>query len=85
MRFSDFVGEIIVLLVPRFNGNNVLYARLMDVEENGIWVESQTVTNAILQALPTSTDPEQLVVLFWGACRASRFGSLCHPPYFRGT
>jgi hypothetical protein len=64
MKFSDFVGQTIVLLVPRFNGNTVVYCKLLGVEESGVWVESQTVTNMLLQALKAQTAPKSLVWFF---------------------
>lgn len=63
MKFSDFVGQVIVLLVPRFS-SSIVYAKLLGVEDNGIWVESQAVTNAVLQALKVPTAPKSVLWFF---------------------
>ena len=61
LRFSDLVGEIIVI---RFSDIDInLTAKLLGVDVAGIWIESQKVTDELLDVFGVQ-DSRNTLVLF---------------------
>ena len=48
MQLSDFVGEQIAILIPRFDDARYHRVKLNGVEAGGIWIESQEFTDEVL-------------------------------------
>ena len=64
MQFKELVGTEISLKIPRLQSMGYLNGKLLGVEPSGLWVESQQITNEILEAIGLSTSPRSLV-FFW--------------------
>ena len=65
MQFADFVGTEVLLLVTGLSkDSHRVYQRvkLHGVEAGGLWIESQTLTNSILQTLGIPSAPKTLVL-----------------------
>ena len=64
---KDFEGQIITLILPNPNRQGGLQreaVKLLTVEDSGIWVENQTLTNETLQALQLPAT-EQVAAFFY--------------------
>lgn len=62
MQLSDFVGQPIRLLVPFLDRATIQNVTLLGVEAGGLWIQSQTFTNAVLQKLGVATSPKTQVL-----------------------
>lgn len=58
---KDMIGEIIVAHVPLFHKTKWQRLKLLDVETAGIWVESQSITESILQASGVTSSPKTMI------------------------
>ncbi|MGA2772114.1 MAG: hypothetical protein ABSG26_14965 [Bryobacteraceae bacterium] len=62
MQLSDFVGQPISMLIPFIHQTALQKVNLLGVEAGGVWIESQTFTNAVLQKLGVPTSPKTSVL-----------------------
>jgi hypothetical protein len=64
VQFADLIGQQILVLIPKINTTLYQKVKLHGVEAGGLWLESQDVTNALLQTLGAPAT-EKTVVFFW--------------------
>jgi hypothetical protein len=62
MKLADLVDQTVLALIPRIHQTQYQRVKLLDVEQGGIWIESQAITNALLQAGGVATAPNTLVI-----------------------
>lgn len=62
MQLSDLVDGTILLTIPKVHPSRWLEVRLRGVEAGGIWIESQELTNQILQNAGASSAPRTPIV-----------------------
>src|SRR6266567_3044195 len=66
-KLKDFEGEVITLILPNPNHPNGLHrekVKLLTVEDAGLWIENQTLTNEVLDAMKLPVT-KQLAVFFY--------------------
>ena len=54
MNFSDLIGENVVAMVPIIHSKTFQLLKIHGVEAGGIWVESETLTDSVLQTIGAS-------------------------------
>jgi hypothetical protein len=60
---KNMVGEMIILRVPVLEPEEMAMVKLHAVDPNGIWIESQDFTDAMMTKLPlTASAPEMLLI-----------------------
>ena len=64
MELRDLIGQTILVLITRLHPTRYQKVKLLGVEAGGIWIESQDVTNAILQLFGAASAPTTLVLFF---------------------
>jgi hypothetical protein len=64
LQFSDLIGQQIALILPLVSNEILQFVKLVGVESNGLWVESQAATNVLLQKAGAPTAPRTLVLFF---------------------
>jgi hypothetical protein len=64
VKFEDYIGQQIKLFIPRISGTVLQDVKLLGIEASGLWVESQTMTNAALEILKVATAPKTFVYFF---------------------
>jgi hypothetical protein len=60
----DMIGETITALIPVLDGKIMQQVILHGVEQGGIWVESQNLTNDFLSQVGASTAPKTMIIFF---------------------
>jgi hypothetical protein len=63
MLFSDLIGQTISAVIPKAHPTIFQRVKVRGVEAGGLWIESQSFTNALLQAAGLSAS-DKTVVLF---------------------
>jgi hypothetical protein len=58
---QKMIGQTIVASVPAIGGVKLQKLKLHGVESGGLWVESQTVTNALLTRVGVSAAPKTMI------------------------
>jgi hypothetical protein len=61
MQFAELVGQQILLNIPRLDQTHYQKVKLIGVETGGLWLESQALTNCVLQARGVPAAPKTLV------------------------
>ena len=61
MKFENLIGQRIVLLCPD-SDQKIHAVKLVGIETGGLWIESQELTNLLLQAVGLPTSPETPVL-----------------------
>jgi hypothetical protein len=64
MQLSDYIDQEIVLLIPFIDAKVQQKVRLRGVEAGGIWVESQTLLNLLLNSISYASASKSLVFFF---------------------
>jgi hypothetical protein len=65
MQFSELIGHEVLMLAPSFelaNPTKCIPVKIVGVESGGLWIESQVVTNALLQSIGMATAPKTPVL-----------------------
>jgi hypothetical protein len=63
VQFSELVGERILLVAPKLLGETTIQeVKLIGVEAGGLWIESQFITNSLLQSIGKAASPKTMVV-----------------------
>lgn len=71
MNFSELVGTVILLRMERVDQKSeILKVKLVGTDPGGIWVESQEITNTVLQTIG-AVSGEKTPVLFFPYHRIS--------------
>jgi hypothetical protein len=70
MQFSDFVGQEIVVLIKQISPTLLQKVTLLGVENGGIWVHSQELTNKMLSQLGHASAPTSMA-FFYPYCEIS--------------
>ena len=60
MQFADLVGQNVSILVPVIHATKLQNVKIVGVENGGIWIESQTLTNLALASLKIPASPTGL-------------------------
>jgi hypothetical protein len=62
-RLQALVGQYVFALIPHLNGEAYLRVKLLGIEAGGIWIESEKVTQLVLERLkmPTAKTPTLFV------------------------
>jgi hypothetical protein len=60
MQFADLVGKNVSILIPVIHATKLQDVTIVGVENGGIWIESQTLTNFALQSLKIAASPKSL-------------------------
>lgn len=58
MQLSDFIGQVILVMIPFLDKSGIQKVKLLGVESGGIWIQSQHATNFILQKGGLATSPK---------------------------
>ena len=61
MEFKDYIGDVLLMLAPRWHPTELQTVKLLGVESRGLWVENQEMTNAILQRFKSPASPRSVV------------------------
>ena len=61
MQLADFIGQTISMSIPRIHPVIWQQVKLHGVEAGGVWIESQAITNAVLQHAGVPAAPKTLV------------------------
>jgi hypothetical protein len=64
MKFENLIGQHILLKVHRIDPTVYQHVKLLGVEAGGLWIESQTLTNAMLQAMGVASAPKTAAFFF---------------------
>ncbi len=62
MQLSECIGQQIGIFAPRLHAGKFLEVKLHGVEAGGIWIESQGLTNEVLETMGLSSAPRTLVL-----------------------
>jgi hypothetical protein len=60
-KLSEMIGEVILAYVPIFDKVKFQELKLHAVEPSGIWVESQSMINTVLEHAGVSSAPKTLI------------------------
>ena len=58
MQFQDYIGQIILFQIPRFDEFKYWKFKVLGVDAGGVWVENQEVTDALLHSFGLQTMPK---------------------------
>ena len=61
MNFTDYLQQEILILSPQFHATILQPVKLVGVEQAGIWFESQSITNIVLEKFNAQAVPRTLV------------------------
>ena len=61
---KEMEGEQILALIPLLDQTKYQSVRLIKVEEHGLWIESQMLTNAMLQYANVLASPKTPIYFF---------------------
>jgi hypothetical protein len=64
MNLQNLVDEHVLVLIPRIHESQYQKVKLHGVEAGGIWIESQNITNAILQSVGSQVAPKTPIFFF---------------------
>ena len=64
MQLADYIDHEITILIPIIDKIKLQSVKLRGVEPGGIWVESQTFMNQILDKLNAPSSPRSLAFFF---------------------
>jgi hypothetical protein len=62
MQLSDFIGQVVSMVIPAIHQTTIQKVELLGVETGGVWIQSQTFTNAVLQTLGEASAPKTMVL-----------------------
>jgi len=62
LRLRHMIGKFIVTRIPALDRENMVLVRLHKVEESGIWVESQSFNETMLQKFGMAASATTLVL-----------------------
>ncbi len=58
MQLSDYIGQTVLMLIPFLHPKDMQEIKLLGVESGGIWIQSQSFTNAVLQKAGVTGAPK---------------------------
>jgi hypothetical protein len=58
---QNLIGQTILALVPSIHGTDLQKLKLHGVENGGLWIESQELTNVFLSRVGAQTAPKTMV------------------------
>ena len=64
MNFEKMIGQHILVKINRIDQTKYQDVKLLGVEAGGLWIESQTLTNAMLQAMQIPSAPKTAAFFF---------------------
>jgi len=62
MQLSDYIGNSILILIPKIHEKKYQKVILHGVEAGGIWIESQTIMNEFLESVGASSATKTLAI-----------------------
>jgi len=77
MQFSDLIGQEVGLIIPRFHPEKIQSVKVIGVESGGVWIESQWLTNQLLEKFGVASAPRTAAVfvpyhqIAWGVTSVS--------------
>jgi hypothetical protein len=64
MQFSDILNQEVIVLIPKLDPVKLKVVKVVGVEAGGVWIESQEITNTLLQMLKVSSAPKRPLFFF---------------------
>ena len=61
MQLSDYIGQEVVFLIPDIDPEALQKVIIHGVETGGVWLESQTLTNMLLQQFKAPSSQRTLI------------------------
>jgi hypothetical protein len=61
MQLSDFVGQTLGFIIPGIHPTTIQRVKILGVEAGGVWIQSQTLTNAVLEKFGAASAPKTMV------------------------
>jgi hypothetical protein len=58
MQFQNYIGQTLLFQIPKIHEVKYWKLKLLGVDPGGVWVESQDLTNSLLQAFNVPTMPK---------------------------
>lgn len=63
MQFSELIGQQLLILIPTILKVTLQNVKIVGSESGGIWIESQAITNHLLQSAGVSIKPTDTHIL----------------------
>ena len=57
MQLSEYVGQTILIRIPRLESNGLIAVNLLDIDRGGIWIENEKLAKTLLKNLGVSSVP----------------------------
>jgi hypothetical protein len=62
MQFSELIGQTVLLIIPKMHPVKLQKVKVLGVEAGGLWLESQEVTNILLETAGAPSAPRTLAI-----------------------
>jgi len=76
---AALIGEIIALHIPSLNKEEAIEAKLLAIEQNGLWIEYMALAQAALEAANVKISPKTLAFFVPFSSISFVYGSVASP------